>query len=79
MDCHYNMPPGVCACDIPDPDFYGDWRDCWGSYHMARAMLFSTEFPIGGGRALEHVIPHPALGKASDPRREPEEDNNEEI
>lgn len=52
---------------------YGDWRDCWGSYHMARAMLFSTEFPIGGGRALEQVIPHPALGKASDPRREPEE------
>lgn len=54
---------------------YGDWRDCWGSYHMARAMLFSTEFPIGGGRALESIIPHPPLGKASDHRCEPDEDD----
>jgi len=22
IDCHYNMPPGCCACDIPGPDFY---------------------------------------------------------
>lgn len=24
IDCHYNMPPGACACDIPGPDFYDD-------------------------------------------------------
>lgn len=22
IDCHYNMPPGCCACSIPGPDFY---------------------------------------------------------